>query len=521
WRIWGYIIDDLGKPTCAYLTSSFLQLGDWRFGEMGGHLSVTHKNGQTGPRTDYNAWTLIDNEVLAGTKEGCPQYEATFVEIPYIPTKDVGRIMDWIKSEMTLATLPFCWKQSYGRGVGLIPGRPADCPSNYIQDGATCRLPPHDIYSPSKLASCPSGYVNTGLTCHRDYHSYWKKTFFCSGGCKSGYVDIGCICHKDAHTMDHNSMVCPPGYFKGVAARCYKSCQNGYMNTGEYCHRTMVVKGMEAMSCDEGEERIAARCFPKTNNGCYSGQQWDAGLCYDKCSSGYSSGGPVCWQRCDTSQTDCGMGCAESAEECGSVIADQVIAPLVLAANIASLGLGGPGTTALAKVGKTHKAITKLNNVLKSSTLKNSIDAFEAIDGVQDVLKVYKRLKPARVGLSVIDTADSINTYAQEGKTIYDAANDFSTSFSSEFAELTNQEIADEIDNRFEPDTAAFLKKQWAFVEYSEMAEVEGWDFASKIATVADLVDPTGVIALVSAYAKPKCRDVIEFPCIEADKTCN
>lgn len=53
------------------------------------------------------------------------------------------------------------------------------------------------------------------------------------------------------------------------------------------------------------------------------------------------------------------------------------------------------------------------------------------------------------------------------------------------------------------------------------MAEVEGWDFASKIATVADLVDPTGVIALVSAYAKPKCRDVIEFPCIEADKTCN
>lgn len=64
------------------------------------------------------------------------------------------------------------------------------------------------------------------------------------------------------------------------------------MNTGEYCHRTMVVKGMEAMSCDEGEERIAARCFPKTNNGCYSGQQLHAGLCYDKCSSGYSSGGP-------------------------------------------------------------------------------------------------------------------------------------------------------------------------------------------------------------------------------------
>mmetsp|Transcript_14516 Transcript_14516/g.33732 ORF Transcript_14516/g.33732 Transcript_14516/m.33732 type:complete len:262 (-) Transcript_14516:327-1112(-) len=80
----GYVIEDLGEPTCAYLTSSFLQLGDWRFGEIDGHLSVTHKSGQTamiyrddgtihpGPRHGgYNAWSLVDDEVLAGTKEGC------------------------------------------------------------------------------------------------------------------------------------------------------------------------------------------------------------------------------------------------------------------------------------------------------------------------------------------------------------------------------------------------------------------------------------------------------------------
>ncbi|EJK77897.1 hypothetical protein THAOC_00239 [Thalassiosira oceanica] len=47
-RSWGgYIDTDLGEPTCAYLTSSFLQLGDWRFGEIGDHLSVTHKDGKT------------------------------------------------------------------------------------------------------------------------------------------------------------------------------------------------------------------------------------------------------------------------------------------------------------------------------------------------------------------------------------------------------------------------------------------------------------------------------------------
>ncbi|EJK52364.1 hypothetical protein THAOC_28369, partial [Thalassiosira oceanica] len=79
----GYVTADLGEPACVYLTSSFLQIGDWRFGEITSHLSVTHKDGQTamiyrhdgtihpGPRSDYNAWTLVDDEVLAGTKEGC------------------------------------------------------------------------------------------------------------------------------------------------------------------------------------------------------------------------------------------------------------------------------------------------------------------------------------------------------------------------------------------------------------------------------------------------------------------
>ncbi|EJK58964.1 hypothetical protein THAOC_20875 [Thalassiosira oceanica] len=98
----GYVKEDLGEPTCAFLTSTFLQLGEWRFGEMGANLIVTHKSGQTGmyvlfhanlhlmpiylsiamiyrddgtilpgPRTDFNAWTLVDDEVLAGTKKSC------------------------------------------------------------------------------------------------------------------------------------------------------------------------------------------------------------------------------------------------------------------------------------------------------------------------------------------------------------------------------------------------------------------------------------------------------------------
>ena len=53
------------------------------FGEITTHLSVTHKGGKTamiyrddgrifrGPRTDYNAWDLQDEEILMGSNKGC------------------------------------------------------------------------------------------------------------------------------------------------------------------------------------------------------------------------------------------------------------------------------------------------------------------------------------------------------------------------------------------------------------------------------------------------------------------
>ena len=91
----GYNIEDLGKPTCAYLTSSYLQIGDWRFGEIGTHLSVTHKGGKTamiyrddgrifgGPRTDFNAWSLQDGEFLMGSNEGCDIRTANLEDLSY------------------------------------------------------------------------------------------------------------------------------------------------------------------------------------------------------------------------------------------------------------------------------------------------------------------------------------------------------------------------------------------------------------------------------------------------------
>ena len=57
-------------------------------------------------------------------------------------------------------------------------------------------------------------------------------------------------------------------------------------------------------------------------NGCGS-KQYDAGLCYDTCRSGYNGVGPVCWGQPPAGWVQCGMGSASSAVNCASAVFDQ------------------------------------------------------------------------------------------------------------------------------------------------------------------------------------------------------
>jgi hypothetical protein len=630
----------------------------------GAGVAVHASNGATGL---VSMWTQTEFE---DTESGITKLHinemdssmARFVVEPEISAHDVTQVMDWIKAEMTKNIIPFCWKHSYGRGVGTIPGRPADCPSKYTNDGLTCRLPPHDLYSPSAVANCPSGYTNdgltcrlpphdlyspsvvancpsgytndgltcrrppkdtsspskvancpadytnTGLTCFRGLETYSKycTTIFKTFSCKSGYVDMGCHCHRDAHSLGLGSMTCPAGYSKGepfvgrcykrcegdstrvgenchttlnvkglesmtcpagyskgepfagrcyktceggrtrigenchrlmdvkglesmtcaagyfkgepFAGRCYEKCEGGRTRIGENCHRTMVVKGVESMTCKEDEEKIVARCFK--DGGCKSNEEWRDGLCYPKCNSGFNGIGPLCWQYCDSSQFECAAACASNEEECATTTVDQVIAPLVIAANIATLGLGGTGMAASSKVAKTHGRIKKLAKILDSDKLKKLADGIEAIDGVQDALKVYKKTKPARTGINLINAADTVNTFAGmngDAEQIYEAVTEYTTAYAEEFIALTSQEISDQLDRSYEPLTSTFLKNEWAMIQFTELAEANNWDIASNALIALDLVDPTGVVGAVAAYAKPICKATKNFPCIIAD----
>merc|ERR1712172_391170 len=92
WNLWS--LSDRNNPLCAFVSTRFLQVGDWRIGKTDHDiLSIGHRNGKmvqlysehggTGAalRTDemvsgtsmsrYNPWKLPRGNVLQGTASGC------------------------------------------------------------------------------------------------------------------------------------------------------------------------------------------------------------------------------------------------------------------------------------------------------------------------------------------------------------------------------------------------------------------------------------------------------------------
>lgn len=89
---------------------------------------------------------------------------------------------------------------------------------------------------------------------------------------------------------------------------------------------------------------------------CAAGQQEDASLCYSYCKANFAGVGPVCWQNCPAGTTNCAAGCSASASDCASKTANMVIAPLILAANIFTLGASSEITSGKAELTAALKA---------------------------------------------------------------------------------------------------------------------------------------------------------------------
>ncbi|WP_425420440.1 discoidin domain-containing protein [Phaeodactylibacter xiamenensis] len=251
----------------------------------------------------------------------------------------------------------FCWKETYGRGVGTIP---KICPNGMENDAGLCYTLCKEGYygvGPVCWKSCPEGFRDDGAFCFKP-ESYgrgggyiWKigdRPFSASGQFKRCEE-----AHGKGNCEIYGAIVypkCKEGFYAAGCCVCSPVCPEGFTDIGVSCAKPSYGRGVGIIPtiCEDGKE----------NN---------AGLCYKLCRDGFKGVGPVCWEvTCPyvngTEWTDCGAGCAQSTNTCATAIIDMTVSPLVAVLSIAGMTVSGGGSgvvKAVASTGKTLKYTAK------------------------------------------------------------------------------------------------------------------------------------------------------------------
>lgn len=243
------------------------------------------------------------------------------VEVWEMKEKDLKAITTWIKSRVASVRVPYCYRDSYGRGAGSVAsgcanstlekdatGGPAglcypkcktgyygvgplcwqSCPTNFRDDGAFCRKP--DEYGrgagriPDKrpCSDWNSAYRDDGTSCWLD--TYGRGTgfdYFFKDGMKN--------CEKK-HGKGNCEM---------WGAIAYPKCKKGYKNVACCLCEPIAGPGIKVTAFERYK--------------CRSNEELNGALCYPKCKSGYSAVGCcICSYDCPADfGEDIGVSCTK------------------------------------------------------------------------------------------------------------------------------------------------------------------------------------------------------------------
>lgn len=249
----------------------------------------------------------------------------------------------------------FCWKDSYGRGVGTMP---QSCPAGRERIGLLC------------YTQCPANTQRFGFDCH--------------SVCPSGMRNDGLFCRAAEYgrgvgfpwefgdALNDNGMIkrCERAHGRGNCEKngliYYPKCKAGYSAVG-CCLCRPNVPNCAALGMNPGIDLSCAKRViigdPVTGS-CPYGEESDGGLCYKQCRPGYDGVGPVCWTGAPRGWVECGMGAAKDSATCAQIVFGQVQSVGQLAFNVATLGSGSAASGAssasrLATLKQKYRALTE------------------------------------------------------------------------------------------------------------------------------------------------------------------
>ena len=332
----------------------------------------------------------------------------------------------------------FCWKESYGRGVGKTP---SECPgqrvfgafcydhcskfgSNFEPFGADCHQ------------TCRPQDDDHGLLCHNgnwgrgwgESHCAWydaaelglapQKSKSTSKSSNSrallDFLDDTVDWFEDAGRAVTGQiyLVCGgkacPAHLEGCLLLCYPRCPS--------THPVEIGCNLCGIDCDrEYGGGTAPSCMKKTvfspgldTKSCEPGYEADAGLCYRPCAPGYTGVGPVCWGDAPDGWVNCGMGAAEDDAVCAKTLADQILGPLETVAFVATLG-GSGAATAAAKAGTSAAKVSQVSTAarrLREHLPDAAMAADTAQSAFEDLESAETDTDKARAAASLISAID-------------------------------------------------------------------------------------------------------------------
>jgi hypothetical protein len=439
--------------------------------------------------TEGSAPRLV--EVL---NENIPMSELIEIGESPLSEADMTAVMKWIAVKVSANKLPFCWRQSYGRGVGNPLS--SNCAAGLDKSGLLCYPKCRDNYKgvgPVCWANCPAGFTDIGAFCQkskpygRGAGFPWKfgdKPFSLNGARKRCQNKHGTgNCEKWGAVIYPK---CRKGFHNVGCCVCSPDCPAGYKDTGTGCAKPTYGRGAgEPLACAPGKERSGL-------------------LCYPPCKSDFKGVGPVCWQSCPSQlPTNCGAGCAKSGKDCASNVFSMVSAPIMAAVNIATLGQSAAATSAAkaAQVAQTTSKLTATVNKVKGliNAAKGSVETL--VGGADKLKKIQKVVK---IGKKTYKVASTV------GKEI----DLFSRDFADNFADMTSPEIDREINQRFGKEAAYQIKREWAMRQLTLNLEANGFATAKNVLTLASVADPTGLISVANAFLHPVCKADAKFPTV-------
>lgn len=290
------------------------------------------------------------------------------------------------------STSEFCWRNSYGRGIGTIPQACAagedrigllcypKCPVNTVRVGFDCH------------STCPAGFRDDGLFCRlAEYGRGGGYAWQFGDPLNDSGMYRRCEADNGAGNCEKNGLIvypkCKPGYSAFGCCICRPNAPN--------C-AALGLGGQVDLSCAKkviiGSPRIGQ---------CGSDEDSNGGLCYKKCTTNYKGVGPVCWGQPPNGWVECGMGAAKDSVTCAKIIGDQVMSVGSLALNIATLG---SSSTASAASKADPSKLAALQNAWNAIKDKPVVKAAEAtFDAASKASKGYKSVSQLMVAETEAD----------------------------------------------------------------------------------------------------------------------